>query len=410
LTNGTAAGRRAPVRTAQQKTVQQNSVRPVRVKKKFRLFSAREGMDLPFFFLVMTLLVIGLVMLFSASYASAEYTQGDSYFFIKRQLVFAVIGVTAMILLSYFDYHHFHKLAVPILLISIVFLAIVLVMPATNGVHRWISLGPLGQFQPSEVAKFAIILMFAHLISLNFSKMDTFRHGILPYLLILLPICLLLVKEPHISATVIIILLAGIMLFIGGVKMRWFIAAFGAIGAAIVYLVAFSHKLSYTSTRLAVWLNPFSTESKEIMEKTWQTRQSLYAIGSGGLLGVGIGQSRQKYLWLPEPENDFVFSVVCEELGFIGALIIIALFVMLVWRGVSISLRAKDKFGMLLGVGLVLQVGLQALLNIAVVTNTVPNTGISLPFFSYGGTSLVILLSEMGIVLSISRTSSAEKT
>lgn len=405
MTNESAAERRTPVRTAQQK-----SVRPNRIKKKFRIFSAREGMDLPFFFLVMTLLVIGLVMLFSASYASAEHLQGDSYFFIKRQLVFAVLGVTAMIALSFFDYHHFHKLAVPILLISIAFLAIVLVIPTTSDVRRWITLGALGQFQPSEVAKFAVILMFAHLISLNFSKMDTFRNGILPYLLMLLPICFLLVKEPHISATVIIVLLAGIMLFIGGVKMRWFVGAFGAIGAAMVYLVAFSNKLSYTSTRLAVWLDPFSTANKEIVEKTWQTRQSLYAIGSGGLLGVGIGQSRQKYLWLPEPENDFVFSVVCEELGFIGALIIIALFVMLVWRGVSISLRAKDKFGMLLGVGLVLQVGLQALLNIAVVTNTVPNTGISLPFFSYGGTSLVILLAEMGIVLSISRTSSAEKT
>lgn len=405
MTNESAAERRTPVRTAQQK-----SVRPNRIKKKFRIFSAREGMDLPFFFLVMTLLVIGLVMLFSASYASAEHLQGDSYFFIKRQLVFAVLGVTAMIALSFFDYHHFHKLAVPILLISIAFLAIVLVIPTTSDVRRWITLGALGQFQPSEVAKFAVILMFAHLISLNFSKMDTFRNGILPYLLMLLPICFLLIKEPHISATVIIVLLAGIMLFIGGVKMRWFVGAFGAIGAAMVYLVAFSNKLSYTSTRLAVWLDPFSTANKEIVEKTWQTRQSLYAIGSGGLLGVGIGQSRQKYLWLPEPENDFVFSVVCEELGFIGALIIIALFVMLVWRGVSISLRAKDKFGMLLGVGLVLQVGLQALLNIAVVTNTVPNTGISLPFFSYGGTSLVILLAEMGIVLSISRTSSAEKT
>ena len=397
MTNESAAERRAPGWSADRAQEQH----PGKKRKKFRVFSARAGMDLPFFFLVMTLLVIGLVMLFSASYASASYYQHDSYFFIKRQLVFAVIGVAAMIALSFFDYHHFHKFAFPILLVSIALLGVVLVLPASSGVHRWVTLGPLGQFQPSEVAKLAVILMFAHLISLNFSKMDTVKSGILPYFLILLPVCALLFKEPHVSATIIVLLLGGIMLFIGGVKLRWFVGAFGAIGAVMVYLVAFSKKLNYTGGRIEGWLDPFST---------WQTRQSLYAIGSGGLLGVGIGQSRQKYLWLPEPENDFVFSVVCEELGFIGALIVIALFVMLVWRGVSISLRAKDKFGMLLGVGLVIQVGLQALLNIAVVTNTIPNTGISLPFFSYGGTSLVILLAEMGIVLSISRTSSAEKT
>ena len=397
MTKDSAAARRAPGWSEGPA----QDFHPEKKRKRFRVFSVRAGMDLPFFFLVMVLLVIGLVMLFSASYASAEYSQGDSYFFIKRQLAFAVIGVAAMIALSFFDYHHFHKLAFPILVVSLLLLGVVLVLPAKSGVHRWVQLGPLGQFQPSEVAKFAVILIFAHLISLNFSKMDTFKDGILPYLLILLPVCALLFKEPHVSATIIVLLLGGIMLFIGGVKLRWFGGAFGAIGAVMVYLVAFSKKLNYTGGRIAGWLDPYST---------WQTRQSLYAIGSGGLLGVGIGQSRQKYLWLPEPENDFVFSVVCEELGFIGALIIIALFVMLVWRGISISLRAKDKFGMLLGVGLVIQVGLQALLNIAVVTNTIPNTGISLPFFSYGGTSLVILLAEMGIVLSISRTSSAEKT
>ena len=355
-------------------------------------------MDLPFFFLVLTLVVIGLVMMFSASYANAAYYMHDSYYYIKKQLVFAAFGLVLMIVLSFFDYHHFHKLAIPILLISFALLGLVLVVPAASGVHRWITLGPLGQFQPSEVAKFAIILMFAHLISLNFSRMNTFRYGVLPYLLILLPICFLLYKEPHISATVIILILGAVMLFIGGVKLRYFGAVFGAIGLGLIF---FSKKLNYTGTRISGWLDPLST---------WQTRQSLYAIGSGGLLGVGLGQSRQKYLWLPEPENDFVFSVICEELGFLGALIIITLFVMLVWRGVTVSLHAQDKFGMLLGVGLILQVGLQAILNIAVVTNTIPNTGISLPFFSYGGTSLVILLAEMGIILSISRTSSAEKT
>ena len=380
------------------------------IRKKFRIFSVRSGMDMPFLFLILTLLVIGLVMLFSASYANAYYRHGSSYFFISRQAVFAVLGVTAMIFISYFDYHHLHKFAIPILLLSFMMLALVLFMPRINGVHRWIDLGPLGQFQPSELSKFAVILVFAHLISLNFKRMDTFRYGVLPYILILGATVGLLVLEPHISATVIMVLLAAVMLFVGGVRLRWFGLAFGGAGAAVAYLVLFTQKFSYANDRIVAWLDPFSTASKAIMEDTWQTRQSLYAIGSGGLLGLGLGQSRQKYLYLPEPQNDFIFAIVCEELGFIGALIIIILFAMLVWRGITISLKAKDKFGMLLGIGLVVQVGLQVVLNIAVVTNTIPNTGISLPFFSYGGTSLVILLAEMGIVLSISRTSAIEKT
>ena len=398
MANETTAGRYPSAKSGNSRAAGKSDPPAGRTKKKFRVFSTRAGMDLPFLFLVLTLVVIGLVMMFSASYANAAYYMHDSYYYIKKQLVFAAFGLVLMIVLSFFDYHHFHKLAIPILLISFALLGLVLVVPAASGVHRWITLGPLGQFQPSEVAKFAIILMFAHLISLNFSRMNTFRYGVLPYLLILLPICFLLYKEPHISATVIILILGAVMLFIGGVKLRYFGAVFGAIGLGLIF---FSKKLNYTGTRISGWLDPLST---------WQTRQSLYAIGSGGLLGVGLGQSRQKYLWLPEPENDFVFSVICEELGFLGALIIITLFVMLVWRGVTVSLHAQDKFGMLLGVGLILQVGLQAILNIAVVTNTIPNTGISLPFFSYGGTSLVILLAEMGIILSISRTSSAEKT
>lgn len=381
--------------------MQRQEKHPSKIGKRIRLFSIRSGMDLPFFFLVLVLLVIGLVMMFSASYAYAYYHFGNSYYFITRQAIFAVLGVFVMIAASYFDYHHFHKLAFPILAFSFVLLVLVLFMPTINGVHRWIVLGPLGQFQPSEVAKLAVVLIFSHLISLNFNRMGTFTYGILPYLIILIATAALLVKEPHYSATVIVMTLGAIMMFIGGIKLRWFAFAFGAIGGAAGYLYFSGKLLSYASDRIQGWLDPFST---------WQTRQSLYAIGSGGLLGLGLGQSRQKYLYLPEPQNDFIFAVVCEELGFIGALIIIILFAMLIWRGITISLRAKDKFGMLLGVGIIIQVGLQVILNIAVVTNTVPNTGISLPFFSYGGTSLVILLAEMGVVLSISRTSSIEKT
>ena len=380
-----------------------------KVRKKFKAFSVRSGMDLPFFFLVLVLLVIGLIMMFSAGYAYALYRYGDSYFFIKRQLVFAVFGIAVMIFFSYFDYHRFHAFAVPILLLSYALLVLVRFMPAVKGVHRWITLGPLGQFQPSEIAKFAVILIFAHLISINFDRMGTFRYGVLPYVIILGVTAVLLLWEPHVSATVITVVLGAVMLFIGGVKLRWFAMAFGAAGAGILYLVKFTKEFTYANMRIAAWLNPFSNESKELIKASWQTRQSLYAIGSGGLFGLGFGQSRQKYLYIPEPANDSIFAIVCEELGFIGALIIIILFAMLVWRGVTISLKAKDKFGMLLGTGLVIQIGLQVILNIAVATNTIPNTGISMPFFSYGGSSLVILLAEMGIVLSISRTSAIEK-
>lgn len=375
------------------------------VKKKFRVFSIRAGMDMPFFLLIMVILCIGLVMLFSASYANAYYVYGDSYYFIKDQALFAVLGVIIMILVSYFDYHHLHKFAMPILGVSFLLLVVVLFQPAINQVHRWVQIGTFS-FQASEVTKFAIVLSFAHLISINFKRMDTFRYGILPYLIILVPTLLLLAAEPHISCIAIVVLLAAGMLFIGGVKLRWFVIALSAIVGAILYLVIFTDNFSYANDRILGWLDPFN---EQIWQETWQTRNSLYAIGSGGLLGLGLGNSRQKYLYLPEPQNDFIFAIVCEELGLIGALIIIILFALLVWRGISISLKAKDKFGSLLGIGLSAQVGLQVILNIAVVTNTIPNTGISLPFFSYGGTSLVILLAQMGVVLSISRTSMIEK-
>lgn len=377
------------------------------VKNKLKVFSMRSGLDMPFFFINMAILVVGLVMMFSASYPNAYYYKnGDSYYFIRSQLIWAVIGVVAMIAVSYFDYHHFHKFAVPILGVSFVLLVVVLFMPMVNGVHRWIPLGPIG-FQASEITKFAIVLSFAHFISVNFKKMDTFKYGILPYGIILAFTAFLLYLEPHISCLIIVVLLAGGMLYIGGVKLRWFGLVLAIALAAVGYVVLFTDKLGYANGRVQGWLDPFTSNPNV---DTWQTKQGLYAIGSGGLWGLGLGQSRQKYLYIPEPQNDFIFSVVCEELGFIGALIILILFAMLIWRGIMISMRAKDKFGTLLGIGLTAQVGLQVILNIFVVTNTIPNTGISLPFFSYGGTSLVMLLVQMGIVLSISRTSKIEKT
>lgn len=370
-----------------------------------KIFSLKSGMDLPFLFLVLIILVIGLVMMFSASYPNAYYLHGgNSLYFIKNQAIFAVLGIIVMFAVSRIDYHYFHKWAVPILGISFLLLFVVLLMPAINGVHRWIQLGSFS-FQASEITKFAIVLSFAHFININFHRMNKFRYGILPYLIILGPTVILLALEPHISCCAIVVLLAAGMLFIGGVQLRWFGMVLGGIASALIYLVVFTDKLTYANDRISGWLDPFSPGSGV---DTWQTRQGLYAIGSGGLWGLGLGYSRQKYLYIPEPQNDFIFAVVCEELGFIGAVVILLLFAALVWRGMIISIRAKDKFGVLLGIGLTAQVGLQVLLNIAVVTNTMPNTGISLPFFSYGGTSLLMLLAQMGIVLSISRTSRIE--
>ena len=237
--------------------------------------------------------------------------------------------------------------------------------------------------------------------------MNTFRYGFLPFAGILAIIAGLVILEKHVSATLIICLIAFLLMFIGGTKMRYFVVIGTIGGVALVCVLLFSDKFAYALERIQGWLDPFNPPEGV---DTWQTVQSLYAIGSGQLLGVGIGQSRQKYLYLPEPQNDFIFAIICEELGFIGALIVIILFALFIWRGVYISLHARDRFGTMLGLGITFQFGIQAIFNICVVTNTFPNTGISLPFFSYGGTALIMLLAEMGVLLSISRHSNIEKT
>lgn len=387
----------------------EDEVKGRKKKRRFKLFSVRGGMDMPFFFLVLILLVIGIVMMFSASYAFAYYTTDSSYYFLIRQAIFAGVGVIAMMALSFFDYHHFHRLAILVLGVAYFMLTIVLFLPAVNGVHRWIGLG-LFSIQPSEVLKFAVVLFYAHWASIYFEKMDTLKYGVLPALVVGIPSIGLLALEPHFSCIVIIVLLFAIMMWISGVKVRWFAVGIALILAvfAILYI---TDSLQYAMERLDGWGMALEEDLSADMQATvWQTMNSLYAIGSGGLTGLGLGQSREKYLYLPEPQNDFVFAVVVEELGLIGGIIILAFFALFVWRGIMISLRAKDRFGMFLGVGLVSQVGLQVVLNILVITDTLPNTGISLPFFSYGGTSLVMLLAQMGIVLSISRSSNINKT
>lgn len=324
-----------------------------------------------------------------------------------------MLGLLAMFVISTFDYHRFHQLALPIFGISVFFLALIPIfravglsqlVPNQGDAYRWLQLGPLN-FQPSEIAKFALIVMFAHLISRYSDKMDSFRYGVLPFALLLALVGGLIIIENHLSATLIILMLGAILMFVGGTKLRWFLIG-GALLVALLAVMLLTRE-NYQIGRILGWLDPFNPPEGV---DTWQTRQSLYAIGSGGLLGVGLGQSRQKYLWLPEPQNDFIFAIVCEELGFVGALVIIILFAMLIWRGLYVSVHAKDRFGMLLGVGITFLVGIQAVLNICVVTNTIPNTGISLPFFSYGGTALLMLLGEMGVLLNISRSANVEKT
>ena len=376
------------------------------MKKKRKLFSIANGFDMPFLIILMLILVIGLVCMYSASYAYAFYWyDGDSYYFIKRQLAFAVLGVVAMLMISTIDYHVLHKFSWVLWIVSLALLVVAYIMPSSTGIHRWIRIPGIGQFQPSEVAKFALIVLYAHLVSLNHKKMKTFTKGYLPFMAILGITCGLVFIEPHLSGTMLLLGIGLILMYVGGTRLVYLLGTIGIGGAVAGYLIFGTRN---EPDRIDVWLKPLEMFTKD-KDMAWQTVQSLYAIGSGGLMGQGLGNSRQKHLFLPEPQNDFIFSIVCEELGFIGAVLIIILFGLLVWRGFVIGMKAPDKFGSMLAIGLTGQIGLQVAFNVAVVTNTIPNTGISLPFFSYGGTSLVMLLAQMGVVLSVSRSIQAEK-
>ena len=356
--------------------------------------------DIPFLLILLLLLSYGLIMLFSAGYAVALYRRGDAYTYIRPQLLFAALGVLAMYAASLVDYHVWHRLAWPMLGISLLLLAIVLFMPEYNGCKRWIVLPGLGTLQPSEIAKFSIVLVFSHIISLNHDRMKSFSTGVVPFALILGVVTVLMLLEPHLSGTLLILSIGAVLMFVGGTGLHWFGLA-GGLGAAAIAaaVIALPELVPYATDRLASWRDPFA----DPLGEGHQTIQSLYAIASGGLAGLGLGNSRQKYLYVPEPQNDFIFSILCEELGFIGAALVVTLFLLLLLRGMSIAVRARDKFGALLVVGFVVQVTLQAILNMAVVTNTIPNTGISLPFFSSGGTSLILLLAEMGVMVNIGR-------
>ena len=369
---------------------------------------SRGPMDIPFLMLTLLLLGIGVVMVLSASYASAYYdlsneTGGSATYYFGKQLVFAVLGITVMLVASRVPLKLYRKVSFWVLGIAIILLVAVLVIGSVGGGgKRWILLGPIS-VQPSEIAKIGVILAFARLICRYKNLMGTFKYGVVPFAVVLAVIVGLLFLEPHLSASIIIIILGAVMMFIGGTRLLWFIG--GLIGVSGLFFVAIT-VLKYSSERISAWLHPFADTG----DTGYQIVQSLYAVGSGGLFGLGLGQSRQKFLYLPEEHNDFIFSIVSEELGFIGAMLILTLFALLIIRGYWIAMHSRSKYGFLVCTGITSLLALQVILNVAVCTNLVPCTGISLPFFSYGGSALLMQLGEMGIILSVSRDIPVEKT
>lgn len=358
-------------------------------------------MDIPYLVLTILLMIIGLIMLFSASYARAAHNTGNPASYFVSQCIYAALGTAVMLLVARYNYQRLQKFALIIMAGAIVLLILVLVMgSSTNGAKRWINLGI--RFQPSELAKFAVILFFATYMTHHQKQMHTLRYGIVPYLAILGIVALLLLLEPHKSATIIILSVGFIMMILGGSKPKhlWILVGLGVlvVGAYVLYKLSKSGG-DYASNRIMAWLNP----DKYADDESYQIVQSRYAIGPGGLSGVGFGKSNQKTMYLPEEHNDYIFAIVCEELGLIGAVGILLLFMMLIIRGYWISMHALDRFGKLLAAGLTTLLAIQVFLNVGVVTNLLPPTGISLPFFSSGGTALIIQLAEIGVMLSISR-------
>ena len=366
--------------------------------------AGKGSMDIPFLLLTLLLTGIGLMMLFSASFPSAYYETGSAGYYFKRQAIFAAAGIVAMLVVGRFNYQRWRG-AAKILMVLAIFLLLLVIIPGVgitkNNATRWLGIDGVLTFQPSEIAKLAVIVYFADSISKKKERMRDLREGVLPYGVWLAVIAVLMLLEPHLSGTILIVGTGAIMMAVGGMP-AWLIGAgVGGVAAAAWGFVALVDAgiISYGASRINMWHNPWLDSSDD----GYQMVQSLIAIGSGGLLGTGLGKGRQKFLYLPEESNDFIFSTVCEELGLIGASLILLVFALLLLRGFWIALHARDRFGTLLVVGVVSHLGLQVFLNVAVVTGLVPATGISLPFFSYGGTALLLQLVEIGLVLSVSR-------
>lgn len=389
----------------------QKAPKVAQARKKWNFKLIRKEIDKPFFVLVLALLVFGIVMMFSASYAQAIAEHGDGYHYVVKQIKSALLGIAAMAAISLLDYHFFQNTVIAhlsFIVTWLVCLATPYIGSTTADATRWIDLGFV-QVQPSELMKVTFIIVFAFIMAVNFPYFDKWKFSTAPFAFLFVMVAIVLVLQRHMSALLLFGIIGLTMMFVSGMPKKHFFAFIGLVflaGALLVLYKMFIDKdFGYITDRIQSWRDPLSDPT----DKTLQTYNSLIAIGSGGVFGLGFGESRQKYLYLPESQNDFVFSVVCEELGLIGALVVILLFVMFILRGFYIASRAKDRFGMLLATGITVQIGAQALLNIAVASNAFPNTGISLPFFSYGGTALAIQLAEMGILLSISRQANTDK-
>jgi cell division protein FtsW len=353
-------------------------------------------MDLPYLILVVVISVIGLIMMFSASYATASERFNSPTYFFTRQGPYLLLGWAVMLLVSRVNYQYFRALSIPLMSVAMVLMALVpFIGESRNNARRWINVFGIS-VQPSEIVKIGVIVLFSAMITAYGEKMSTFRHGVLPFFGILAAVAGLLVLQPHLSGAVLTVGVGAVLLFCGGTRLRYFAA--GALVATLggIFIVT---TMPYAQQRIAIWRNPWL----DPQGKGYQIIQSLLAVGSGGMFGLGLGKSRQKLLYLPEQHNDFVFAIVCEELGFVGTMAVLTLFLFLVLRGYWIAARARDRFGSLLAIGVTSHIALQTFLNVAVVTNLIPVTGISMPFFSYGGTALLMMLAETGIVLAVSR-------
>lgn len=371
--------------------------------------------DRPFLIVVIALVCLGSVMVFSASYAVCETRFGDSYYFARRQLAFVGLGIAILAFIARFlDYRVLKRFAY---IGYVATLGLNFLVPffgeTKSGATRWFTIMGV-EFQPSELLKFFLVLSMATYISNHPKDMSSLRKGILPLVMLGLPAALATFTQNHLSATIIMLMLTFVMVWLSGCKGSYLGIVAGAAVLMVVFFLTFGIGLierfvPHAFTRIQIWRDPFAYMSYESGGKGWQPAQSLYAISSGGFWGLGLGRSNQKHGFLPEPQNDYIFAILCEELGFFGVICVIALFAVFAWRGYYIAKNAPNRFCSALTLGIVSQVVIQVILNLAVVTNTIPSTGISLPFFSYGGTSLMILLAEMGIVLSISRYSYVEQ-
>ncbi|SDA11923.1 cell division protein FtsW [Ruminococcus sp. YE71] len=395
---------------ANRPTIEKSSPQAGSKRSKLNLRFILSEIDLTFFGLVVLLTVFGLLMMFSASFAASMQEHGDSYYIIKRQLLCAIIGFVAMFFASYLDYNFFFNTKIAYFFFGVSL--VTCIYTALWGIEvadakRWIKIPKVGvTFQPSEMLKIAFIVIFAYILSVNFQKFEKKPYYIyIPFYITFGLVFIVLLMQRHMSAVMLFTIIGVAMLFASGMSRKRFwqfmmVSAFlGLIALLVLFVVKGGGKFSYIITRYKAWKNPMADTS----DTTHQTYESLLAIGSGGWFGLGFGESRQKYLYLPESQNDFIFAIICEELGFAGGLVVVLLFVLFILKGFQIATSARDRFGMLVATGITIQIGIQALLNIMVATNGFPNTGVALPFFSAGGTAIILQMFEMGIMLSISR-------